>query len=280
MKGKAPVDAKVAAVDSYPGLDAVLRKARKMEKLPTETEQRHVALGSMLPLNTYPAARVEFHQRLDQEYVKAVSNWRADNWLLPVEKEAEFPYARTRNIVDPLFKYGAAWLPRKDWDCGASLDSEGESIGFSKYTENIARAGILEAGDLRIKGISTAPLDEADPVLLKMKSENAALRERFDRFRFNRHEEMWNTYRLQGYTVLPRFQAFKLFSRQQQRLLEAYEATPNFETKKALLDHANQHGDLVRDLPEPDAPKPKPKPEPKKLSRKAAKKNRDTDIKL
>ena len=249
------------SVDSYPGLDTILKKARKMEKpfSSSDAEQRIRALNSLLPLNILPGGRIEFYERMEKDYVKAVSDWRADNWMLPVEKESEFPYSRTRNLVDPMVKYGAAWLPGKDWDSGSSYDSEGESIGFSQYMENLRRASLMETSDLRIKDPEFPSDDQTDPVLLKMKSENKDILSRFNNFRFNRREETWNTYRFQGYTILPRYRAFKVFSKQQQKLLEAYETTPNHETKKALLAHVEQHGQLIRDCPQPDPPAPKKK---------------------
>lgn len=255
MKGVKSSKEKVS-VDSYPGLDTILRKARKMEKpiSSSDAEQRHRALNSLLPLNILPAGRSEFFDRMEKEYVKAVSDWRADNWMLPVEKESEFPYSRTRNLVDPMVKYGVGWLPGQDWDCGAFYDSEGESIGFPQYMENLRRAQLMETSDLRIKDPEFPADDQDDAVLLKMKSENKDILSRFNNFRFNRREEMWNTYKIQGYTILPRYRAFKVFSKQQQRLLETYETTPNPETKKALLAHVAQHGQLVRDCPQPDPP--------------------------
>ena len=244
------------STDSYPGLDAILRKARKMEKpfSSSDADQRQRALNSLTPLNVLRGGVVEMAERMEKDYVKAVSDWRADNWMLPVEKESEFPYSRTRNLVDPMVKYGAKWLPRHDWDCGASYDSEGESIGFPQYLENLRRAQLMETADLRIKDPEFPADDQDDPVLLKMKSENKDILARFNNFRFNRREEMWNSYTIQGYTILSRFRAFKVFSKQQQRLLETYETTPNHETKKALLAHVEQHGQLIRDCPQPDPP--------------------------
>jgi hypothetical protein len=272
MHGKKTQDntAAKAPTDPYPGLEAILKKARKMEKpfSSTDAEQRVRALREFVPLSVLRGGVVDMAERMERDYARAISNWRADNWMLPVEKETEFPYSRTRNLVSPMVKYGAAWLPRKDWDCGASYDSEGESIGFSQYMENIARAGIMETNDLRIKGVPTLPDDETDPVLLKMKNETPAIRERFLHFRFNRYEEMWNSYCIQGYTILPRFRAFKVFSKQQQKLLEAYQATPNHETKKALLAHVTAHGQLIRDCPDPDPPAPKKVEDKKKVVQK------------
>ena len=264
-KGSAPIAPKKAVVDPYPGLETILKKARKMEKpfSSTDADQRIRALRELLPLNVLRGGLADMAERMEADYAKAVSNWRADNWLLPADKETEFPYSRTRNLVSPLVKYGAAWLPRKNWDSGLSYDPEdGSDLPFSQYMENILRAGYMETNDLRIKGVLTMPDDSDEPVLKKMQAETPAIRERFLHFRFNRHEEMWKSYSLCGYTILPRFRAFKLFSKQQQKLLEAYEATPNPETKKALLAHVTQHGQLIRDCPQPDPPTVK-KPEDK-----------------
>ena len=257
MRGvKAPADKPAGAVDSYPGLDAILRKARKSEKLDSDAEQRKWALNSILASGYQPAGRAECHERMEKEYIRAVSNWRADNWLLPIEKEAEFPYSRTRNLVDPMVKYGAAWLP-KGHDVGPTYDHEGESIGFSQMMENMTRATMMEAADLRIKDPSFPEADPSDPVFLKMRDESPAIRATFDRYRFDRREEMWNSYKWSGYTISSRFRAFKLFSRQQQRLLDAYEAVPSYESKKVLLAHVAQHGQLIRDCPKPDPPAPR-----------------------
>jgi len=285
--GKAPAP-KVSS-DGYPGLDAILKKARKIKPFSTsDKEQRLRALYELVPTGVLPAGVRDMVERMEKDYAQAVAAWRADNWLLPPEKESEFPYSRTKNIGDagdPLVKYGAKWLP-KDGDSGTQLDSEGESISFSKYMDNILRAAIIETSDLRIKGVPTVPDTETGEdfkrVLENMRSENAAIKTMFDRFQFDRYEEVRRSYSTSGYTITNRFRAFKLFSREQQRLLDAYLADPKPESKKALLAHANTHGELVRDLPKQDPPAPKPKAEPTRtgLSRRAKKKLQTKGVEL
>jgi hypothetical protein len=273
MKGASSTPASKNNADPYPGLDAILKKSRKIKPFSnTDAEQRLRALHELVPTGVLRPGVADMVDRMEKDYARAVSNWRADNWLLPTDKESEFPYSRTRNLVTPMVKYGAAWLPAKDWDAGHPYDSEGESIGFSQYLENIRRAGLIEASDLSIKGIATVPEDEKDPVLKKMQGENVTIRETFMNTHFNRYDEVWKSYSIAGYTITNRFRAFKLFSKQQQKLLETYESTPTRESKKALLDHVNQHGELVNNIPKPDPPARRevPPPPPKK-SKKGAK---------
>ena len=140
MKGKAPVDTAtpVLSRDDYPGLGAILQTARKMKPfLPSDLLQCHRALDTMLPLGTFPGLREILHGRMEKDLIEAVAKWRSDNWLLPVDKESEFPYARTPNLVAPMEKYGNLWL-RKGYDCGFTYDGEGETIGFPQYMENCA----------------------------------------------------------------------------------------------------------------------------------------------
>ena len=254
MKGKGPVDAAkpVKEVDDYPGLDAILKTARKMKPfLASDVEQCHRALDSMLPLGTYRRMREILHGRMEQDLIKAVARWRADNWLLPVEKESEFPYARTQNLFDPLVKYGNLWL-RKDYDCGSKYDGEGECIGFSKYMDNCARANTVEMIDLAIKGVDQWWKPEAG-LLEKMKAENVELKKAYASSEFDRHEEVLKCYYSDGYMITGRFRAFKIYSKEQQRLLDAYEAAPGAETKKELLQHVYKHGQLVSKVPEEDS---------------------------
>lgn len=258
---------KVADVDPYPGLDAILKKARKIKPFSdTDAEQRRRALDTLLPVGDLPAGREKYVKRMEDDYVRAVARWRADNWLLPVEKETEFPYARTRNLVDPLVKYGAKWLPRFG-DSGPAFDSEGEDIGFHQQLENNTRADIMEDADMRIKGLGTnAYEDGTNPVFLRMKAENADIRREFSQTKFDRFHQMLRTHQVSGYTISRPFRAFKLFSREQQRLLEDWETAKEAEKaekKKALLAHVAAHGQLVRDVPEADPPAPKPKVEKK-----------------
>ena len=257
MKGVGPQDsakASVAPKDDYPGLDAILKVARQQKPfLLSDLQQCHRALDSMLPLGTFPRMREILHGRMEEDLIKAVAKWRADNWLLPREKESEFPYARTRNIVnqDLLVKYGNLWL-RKNYDCGAPYDGEGESIGFHQHMENCARANAIEMIDLGIKGVDQwwAP----DVALLeKMKAENVELKKAYANTEFDRYEEVLKTYYSDGYMISGRFRAFKIYSKEQQRLLVAYEATPNAETKKELLQHVYKHGQLVPKVPEEDS---------------------------
>ena len=254
MKGKAPVEnAKpVKEQDDYPGMDAILHTARKMKPfLSTDLEQCHRALDSMLPLGIFPRMREIYHGRMEQDLIKAVAKWRADNWLLPVEKESEFPYARTRNLVDPLVKYGNLWL-RRGYDSGFSYDGEGESIGFPTYMENICRANAIEMIDLAIKGVEQ--WWKPDMALLeKMKAENTELKKQFESTEFDRYEEVYKCYYRDGYMIDGRFRAFKIYSKEQQKLLDAYEAKPDAETKKALLQHVYKHGQLVSKVPEEDS---------------------------
>ena len=253
MRGKSPVDATpVQPRDDYPGLGAILQTARKMKPfLFTDELQRHRALEYMLPLGTFPRVREIFRERMEQDYIAAVAKWRADNWLLPVDKETEFPYARTRNLVSPLEKYGNLWL-RKGYDSGFSYDGEGESIGFSKYMENCGRANAVEMIDLAIKGVDQ--WWKPDMALLeKMKAENAELKNTYATTEFNRHEEVRKTYYSDGYTISGRFRAFKIYSKEQQRLLDAYTAAPTAESKHALLQHVYKHGQLVRECPAEDS---------------------------
>ena len=238
--------------DDYPGLEAILKTARKMKPfLMTDLQQAHRALDSMLPLGTFPRMREIYHGRMEQDLIKAIAKWRADNWLLPVEKESEFPYARTRNLFDPLVKYGNLWL-RKDYDCGFKFDGEGESIGFPRYMENCGRANAIEMIDLGIKGVEQ--WWKADTALLeKMKAENVVLKKEYANTEFDRYEEVLKTYYSDGYMISGRFRAFKIYSKEQQRLLVAYETTPNAETKKELLQHVYKHGQLVPKVPEEDS---------------------------
>ena len=296
-KPSAPVN-----VDPYPGLDAILKKSRKLKPFSdTDREQRLRALRELAPSGVLPAGIATLAERMERDYARAVSDWRANNWLLPVDKESEFPYSRTRNIGDaanPDFKYGSAWLPRPDTDSGVNYDSEGERIPHSVEMENIERAAIMRESDLRIKGIEERdpvlyekmageyadmlkqwnlsnlknafkPRPADDKVLLKMKSENPTIRKTYNSTKFNRYDEMWATYTSDGYTISPRFRAFKLFSKEQQKLKDIYESTPTPENKKTLLEHVKNHGELVVNLPTPDptpkkeAPKPEPKPSKK-----------------
>jgi D-ribose pyranose/furanose isomerase RbsD len=255
MKGiTAPTNTQVKnePKDDYPGLEAILKTARKMKPfLSTDLEQAHRALDSMLPLGTFDRTREILHGRMEQDLVKAIAKWRADNWLLPVEKETEFPYARTRNLFDPLVKYGNLWL-RRYYDSGFKYDGEGESIGFPQYMENCARANAVEMIDLAIKGVPQ--WWKADETLLeKMKAENAELKKAYANSEFDRHEEVLKTYYSDGYMITGRFRAFKIYSKEQQRLLEAYEANPNADTKKELLQHVYKHGQLIRDCPKEDS---------------------------
>ncbi len=262
MKGKQETKEQ----DSYPGLEAILKTARKQKPfLGTDLEQAHRALDSMLPLGTFPRMREIFHGRMEQDLVKAIAKWRADNWLLPVEKETEFPYARTRNLFDPLAKYGNLWL-RKHYDSGFKYDGEGENLSFPEYMENCARANAVEMIDLAIKGVDQ--WWKPDMALLeKMKAENVLLKKEYANTEFDRHEEVLKTYTSDGYMITGRFRAFKLYSKEQQKLLEAYEANPTAETKKELLQHVYKHGQLVRDVPKEDSHKKvveEKKPVPKK----------------
>ena len=253
MKGKAPKDNAPAKVyDGYPGLEAVLLASRKMKPfLQTESLQLERALNYKLPLNTFPAKRAEFVARLEKDYIAAVAKWRSDNWLLPVEKESEFPYARTPNLVDPLVKYGNLWL-RKDYECGFSYDGEGESIGFPKFMDNCRRAAAVESIDLAIKGVEVTWVPEA-AFVAKLKAENVELKKAYATTVFDRYEEVLKTYYSDGYTTTGRYMAFKLFSKEQQRLLNAYESLPGADTKKVLLQHIYAHGQLVRDAPKEDS---------------------------
>lgn len=251
MQGKtlAPVN---KARDDYPGLGAILHTSRKMKPfLSTDLEQAQRALDSMLPLGTFPRMRETLQARLKADLIDAVAKWRADNWLLPVDKETEFPYARTRNLVSPLEKYGNLWLP-KSYDSGFSFDSEGESIGFSRYMENCNRANAVEMIDLAIKGVD--PWWTPDVALLEtMKAEHTELKTLYATTEFDRHEEVRKCYRLPGYMISGRFRAFKLFSKEQQKLLDAYTAKSNADTKKALLQHIYKHGQLVHTCPKEDS---------------------------
>jgi len=250
MKGVAPEPSQPQ--DDYPGLDAILKKARKMKPiLDSDAEQRQRALDSMLPLGIFPRMREILHGRMEKEFIEAVAKWRADNWLLPPEKETEFPYARTRNLVDPLVKYGNLWL-RRGYDSGFSYDGEGESIGFPTYMENIGRANAVEMIDLAIKGVPQWWKADED-LLAKMKIENATLKKLFENTEFDRHEEVLKCYHRDGYMIDGRFRAFKLYSKEQQKLLDAYDAKPDAETKKILLQHVYKHGQLIRDCPKEDS---------------------------
>ena len=308
-----------ASSDPYPGLDAILKKARKLKPFSdSDKEQRLRALYEMVPTGILAGGVREMVGRMEMDYLRAVSAWRADNWLVPVSKETEFPYSRTRNLGDaanPDFKYGSGWLPRPNSDSGANYDGEGERLSHSDEMENIDRAAIMRESDLRIKGIeerdpalykemttgkyadmlkswgltglasSFKPRQTEDAVLLKMKSENESIRSAFDTVFFDRYEEVWNTWLKDGYTISGRYRAFKLFSKQQYKLLQEYEAAAEgqakADAKRALLAHADKHGELVRGLPDHDS-KVKPKVEaPKKLSRRAAKKAaKVADVKL
>lgn len=266
---------KVVDVDPYPGLDAILKKARKIKPFSdTDKEQRRRALEMLLPVGVLEGGRERYAQQMEDDYVRAVAKWRADNWMLPIEKETEFPYSRTRNLgdaADPLYKYGAKWLPTRDTDSGPNYDSEGEDIGFYMTLENNTRADIMEDADMRIKGLGTNVYEDGtNRVLLKMKAENAGIRKQYSGVKFDRLEEVLYT-RRPGYTISARFRAFKLFSREQQRLLEDWESAPAEEKakkKKALLAHVAAHGQLVRDVPEADPRPPKEKKEEKKVAEK------------
>lgn len=270
MHGKTAPDGKAQAQpqDDYPGLEAILKKARKMKPfLDTDLEQAHRALDSMLPLGTFQRMREILHGRMEQDLVKAIAKWRADNWLLPVDKESEFPYARTRNLFDPMERYGNLWL-RKYYDCGFKYDGEGEDLSFPEYMENCARANAVEMIDLAIKGVEQ--WWKPDVALLeKMKVENVSLKKEYANTEFDRHEEVLKTYMSDGYMISGRFRAFKLYSKEQQKLLEAFEAKPTAETKKELLQHVYKHGQLVRDVPKEDSHKKKVE-EQKPVAKKAS----------
>ena len=253
MNGVGPKEnAPVKEQDDYPGLDAILHTARKMKPfLNSDVEQCHRALDSMLPLGIFPRVREIFHGRMEMDLIKAVAKWRADNWLLPIEKESEYPYARTRNLVDPLVKYGNLWL-RRGYDSGFSYDGEGESIGFPRYMENCARANAVEMSDLAMKGVEQ--WWKADAALLeKMKAENTELKKAYANSEFDRYEEVLKCYYSDGYMITGRFRAFRIYAKEQQKLLNAYEANSNADTKKALLQHVYKHGQLVHTVPEEDS---------------------------
>jgi hypothetical protein len=238
--------------DDYPGLETILKTARKMKPfLSTDLEQAERALDSMLPLGTFPRMREILRGRLHDDLIKAIAKWRADNWLLPIEKETEFPYARTRNLFNPMEKYGNLWL-RKDYECGFKFDGEGESIGFHAYMENCARANAVEMIDLSMKGL---PLwwKANEALLEKMKAENVELKKAYASSEFDRYEEVLKSYYSDGYMISDRFRAFKIYSKEQQKLLIAYEANPNADTKKELLQHVYKHGQLIRDCPKEDS---------------------------
>ena len=256
MKGvKAPVDAKPAAAqDGYPGLGAILHTARKMKPfLLTDAMQRERAINHMLPLNTFPAKREQLVGRMERDYIEAVARWRADNWLLPVEKETEFPYARTPNLISPLEKYGNLWL-RRGYDSGFSYDGEGESIGFHQYMDNCARANAVEMIDLAIKGVDQWFTPDA-ALLVKLKAENDELKKAYASTEFDRYEEVRKCYYSDGYMITGRFRAFKIYAKEQQRLLNAYQNLPGADTKKELLQHVYKHGQLVHRVPEEDSHK-------------------------
>jgi hypothetical protein len=219
--------------------------------LSTDLEQAERALDSMLPLGTFPRMREILRGRLHDDLIKAIAKWRADNWLLPIEKETEFPYARTRNLFNPMEKYGNLWL-RKDYECGFKFDGEGESIGFHAYMENCARANAVEMIDLSMKGL---PLwwKANEALLEKMKAENVELKKAYASSEFDRYEEVLKSYYSDGYMISDRFRAFKIYSKEQQKLLIAYEANPNADTKKELLQHVYKHGQLIRDCPKEDS---------------------------
>ena len=253
MRGKAPVDASpVKEQDDYPGLDVILKTARKMKPfLSTDVEQCHRALDTLLPLGIFPRMREIYHGRMEQDLIKAVAKWRADNWFLPVDKEEEFPYARTRNLVDPMVKYGNLWL-RRGYDSGFAYDGEGESIGFHAYMENCARANAIEMSDLAVKGVEQ--WWKADEALLgRMKAENAELKKAYASTEFDRYAEVLKCYYSDGYLISGRFRAYRLYTKEQQKLLVAYETTPNADTKRALLQHVYKHGQLVSTVPEEDS---------------------------
>ena len=86
-----------------------------------------------------------------------------------------------------------------------------------------------------------------------MKAENSSLKKAFETTEFDRHEEVLKCYHRDGYMIDGRFRAFKLYSKEQQKLLEAYETKPDAETKKALLQHVYKHGQLIRDCPKEDS---------------------------
>ena len=253
MRGKAPVDAApVKEQSDYPGLGAILQTARKMKPfLSTDLEQAHRALDSMLPLGTFPRARETYHGRLEEDLIKAVAKWRADNWFLSREKESEFPYARTRNLVDPMVKYGNLWL-RKGYDSGFSYDGEGDSIGWHAYTENINRANAIEMSDLSIKGMESG-VKVPDALLERMKAENKELKNYFESTEFDRHKEVLKCYYSDGYMISGRFRAFRIYAKEQYKLLVAYEASPSPSTKRDLLQHVYKHGQLVPAVPEEDS---------------------------
>jgi len=255
MHGKtAPTESSQIPQDDYPGLEAILKKARKIKPFEmTEEEQMKKALDSMLPLGIFPRMRELLHGRMRQDYVRAVAKWRADNWLVAVDRETEFPYARTRNIVDPRIKYGSFWL-RKDYDCGLKFDGEGETISWPERLQNIRRALWIEMGDLKMKGIELGwmPTDGDKEEMEKMKAENAGLRKLFENTEFDRYEEVMKTYEVDGYTITGRYRAFKLFSKEQQKLLQEWEAEQTAEKKKTLLAHVYKHGQLIATCPKAD----------------------------
>lgn len=250
MQGKTLAPAKDQ--DDYPGLDVILKTARKMKPfLSTDVEQARRALDSLLPLGIFPRMREIYHERLEEDLIKAVAKWRADNWFLPVDKEAEFPYARTRNLVDPMVKYGNLWL-RKDYDSGFSYDGEGDSIGWHAYIENIDRANAIEMSDLFLKGIESG-VKVPDAVLETMKAENKELKKSFESTEFDRYEEVMRCYTMPGYLISGRFRAYRIYAKEQAKLLQAYEAAPSPSTKKDLLQHVYKHGQLVPTVPEEDS---------------------------
>jgi hypothetical protein len=259
MKGASSTSAS-KNLDPYPGLDAILKKSRKIKPFSTtDLEQRRRALHELVPTGVLRTGVADMEVRMEKDYIRAVSNWRADNWLLPVSEESEFPYSRTKNIGDAgniLFKYGANWLPKVGFDAGSSRP------------DAILRAAILETNDLRLKSIPTIP-DEERPdnylaTLVAMDKEDDKLIVEYDTTKFNRHDEMWKTYMFPGHTITPLFRAFKLFSLQQLDLFNKFKTNPTKENKKALLDHASRHGELLPNLPEHDSyKKAPPKPLPK-----------------
>lgn len=237
MKAKSDPKSKVE-VDPYPGIDAILHKARKMRPFKSsDTEQRTAALAQLLNVNI---PHPDYITRMEREHAALVSKWHADNDFLPVDKRQPFPYTRAREVRHlPEFKNASKSVP--EWL--KRMNEEQETY-------------------------DALPQDVKDRAQSLVDSEIKQLRNDFKLEKFNPYDQEWKAVNVRGYNSGKAYRAYRLFSQDQHDLLASYSANPTPESKKILLQHIQDHGQLILSPPKPDAPAPKsaPKSAPKPTS--------------
>jgi hypothetical protein len=239
MKGKKDAPSASPALksndtDPYPGIDAVVHKAFKMRPYKSsDAEQRLEALKHLLNTNSPHPDHIH---RMERDYAAKVAEWHADNDFLPAAQRKPFPYVRAREFRHlPEFKNKSKDMP--NW--------------LKQANEDLAR----------YEALPQAVKDKAEADIA---AEIASIRDEFKLTKFRRYDMEWNAANIRGYADGRAYRAYRLFSEDQHELLRKFNAEPNHNNKKALLQHINDHGELIREdlVPKQDAPKPKPKAEP------------------